>query len=416
MATWIAVFDDEAQKDACVRALRALPDGDSRVHIARESIIAPVIVLESLEKRDGLVSLIREGLQDRVEGKPFTLEPDVPFTLCTIQARAMLNVDVADLSIYGPFDGDGVTVAIVDGGIDDTHADLAGKVVGRWKGSAISAPIDAGHGTMIAGLVCGSGQCSNEKHAGMAPSATLLDCIAFDGAGHGWLSDIIGALEFAALHGAKVACMAFTSNNPLEGKKTLETIMKTLHDERGVILCCGTGNGGMGGKIGMPGASQLPITVASTTRSSVAPFSTRGSHGERQPDLALPGQGIISANVFTSPFKDEPLDENEYYAKFSGNSVSIALLTGLVVKILSVRELDPPAIKRVLIDSCVPVKGATRRDAGAGIPDIEALFTMLKSFFPVKNTPFGVSKNSSAIALVLTFTIFAFALMIGSFL
>jgi len=71
-------------------------------------------------------------------------------------------------------EGNGVTIAVVDTGIDGKDADLAGAVVGLWAAPGVSkgaVPADS-HGSEIAGLIAGRGRA---KMTGLAPRASLID-------------------------------------------------------------------------------------------------------------------------------------------------------------------------------------------------------------------------------------------------
>ena len=94
--------------------------------------------------------------------------------------------------------GTGVTVAVLDTGIDPTHPELSGRVAGaytfdadNWNVQAMDPSQDTqGHGTHVAGLICG-------KKVGIAPGALLVNGVMIPG-GFGNLSDFVLALEWAA--------------------------------------------------------------------------------------------------------------------------------------------------------------------------------------------------------------------------
>ena len=75
--------------------------------------------------------------------------------------------------------GQGVCVALLDTGIA-RHPDLKGSVVkfcdftkeGSLPGEKCYD--DSGHGTHVAGILCGSGKVSAGAYAGMAPKAKLV--------------------------------------------------------------------------------------------------------------------------------------------------------------------------------------------------------------------------------------------------
>ena len=71
--------------------------------------------------------------------------------------------------------GTGVTVAVLDTGVDATHPDLAGRVAEARNFSETPEATDTvGHGTHVASIIAGSGAASDGRYRGVAPDATLL--------------------------------------------------------------------------------------------------------------------------------------------------------------------------------------------------------------------------------------------------
>ena len=89
--------------------------------------------------------------------------------------------------------GQGVCVALLDTGIA-RHPDLKGSVVkfcdftkeGSLPGEKCYD--DSGHGTHVAGILCGSGKVSAGAYAGMAPKAKLVVGKVLDKDGNGDVS------------------------------------------------------------------------------------------------------------------------------------------------------------------------------------------------------------------------------------
>src|SRR5690606_6937538 len=73
------------------------------------------------------------------------------------------------------YDGTGLTVAVLDTGIDADHPDLAGKVVAARNFAEGSTTADDlhGHGTHVAGIVAGTGAASGGTYRGVAPGVEL---------------------------------------------------------------------------------------------------------------------------------------------------------------------------------------------------------------------------------------------------
>ena len=109
--------------------------------------------------------------------------------------------------------GAGIGVAIIDSGVTAWHDDLnvrgaSGRgAVAHFKdftrdtrGRVWSPDVPSdeyGHGTHVAGIIAGSGYDSDGKRAGVAPGARLVVLKVLDGQGHGHISDVIAAIDYA---------------------------------------------------------------------------------------------------------------------------------------------------------------------------------------------------------------------------
>ena len=106
--------------------------------------------------------------------------------------------------------GSGVTVAILDSGIDPTHPDLIGQLVPGWNfydNNSNTADV-YGHGTLVAGVVAALGN-NAIGVAGIAWGAKLMPVRVTDTSGIGTLSAFANGLTYAADHGARVANLSF---------------------------------------------------------------------------------------------------------------------------------------------------------------------------------------------------------------
>ena len=96
-----------------------------------------------------------------------------------------------------PYTGSGVTVAILDTGIA-MHPDFADRVIGfrDFVGTSRMPYDDCGHGTHVAGCLCGNGACSGGLYAGVAPGCRILSGKVLDDKGDGTISNMAAGIEW----------------------------------------------------------------------------------------------------------------------------------------------------------------------------------------------------------------------------
>lgn len=188
------------------------------------------------------------------------------------------------------YTGDGVTVAVIDTGVDYTHPDLehAFEDYLGWDFidndrfpqetliEDVTDPADAtNHGTHVAGTIAANGALK-----GVAPDATLLAYRVLGPGGSGTTDNVIAAIERAVEDGADVMNLSLgaTLNNPdFPTSIALDTAMG-----EGVVAITANGNTGpYNWTVGSPGtsrdaisvgASQLPFNVFSASIDTTSAF------------------------------------------------------------------------------------------------------------------------------------------------
>lgn len=142
------------------------------------------------------------------------------------------------------YTGEGVMIAILDTGIDDSHPDLLGKVV--MKKSFVSGEDETdrnGHGTHCASLAAGEGIVYDGAYRGVAPDAKLINAKVLDSGGSGSTSGIIEGMEWAINNGADIISMSL-GGDPTEGLNSPLTEAANQASERGVVMVIAAGNNG----------------------------------------------------------------------------------------------------------------------------------------------------------------------------
>ena len=265
-------------------------------------------------------------------------------------------------------DGQGVTICVVDTGIDATHPDFAGRVglTADFSGKG-SAEDGNGHGTHVASISAGTGAASGGKYVGVAPGATIMAAKALADNGSGRMSNVMAGLEWAAQNGADVLNLSLGSRGASDGSDALSTMCNAVVD-LGKIMVVAAGNSGPRQRtIGSPGAADKVITIgASTDEDSVARFSSRGptADGRIKPDVVAPGSKIVAARAAGTSV-GQVVDE--HYTTASGTSMSCPHVAGLCALMLKADSgLGPADVKKMLMATSVDINisesGQTQED------------------------------------------------------
>jgi subtilisin family serine protease len=272
-------------------------------------------------------------------------------------------------------DGTGVTVAVLDTGIDATHPDLADRVVGQRNFTeGVEDDRDrVGHGTHVASTVAGEGTASDGQFRGVAPGAQLLDgkvCAEF-GCAESWL---LAGMQWAAEQGASVVNMSLGGAD-LPGLDPVEQAVETLTAEFGLLFVIAAGNAGFDQSISSPASTDAALAVGAVDKSDeLAFFSSRGPRidGALKPDLTAPGVDITAANS-KDGFIGQP---GQAYATISGTSMATPHVAGAAA-ILAQQHPDwsPEQLKAALMGSAAPHPELGPYAQGAGRLDVARAIT-----------------------------------------
>jgi len=171
--------------------------------------------------------------------------------------------------------GAGIGVAILDTGIDLSHADLAGRIGSSFNAISTrrSCQDDNGHGTHVAGTVAAV-RGNNIDVVGVAPGSKLFCVKVLNAQGSGSWSTIIAGLQWIANYNAgnpsiKIRVVNMSLSGPgTDSESPLRNAIEALHNT-GVVTVVAAGNDpNLNVAEQVPAAyarSGLVITVASTT-------------------------------------------------------------------------------------------------------------------------------------------------------
>ncbi len=251
-------------------------------------------------------------------------------------------------------EGKGITVAVVDTGVDGDHPDLRGKLKASEDFTEEGYFDGNGHGTHVAGTIAGNGTASKGKYVGVAPKADLIAAKVLDSSGSGSFSGVVAGIEWATNQKPHVMNLSLGGNvqGSCDGTDPVCLAVDKAMD-LGIVMCVAAGNAGPGSStVGTPGCAKKVITIgASDKTDQIAWFSSRGptKDGRVKPDILLPGVNIIAARA-----KDTSMGNvvDEHHTSASGTSMATPHCAGVVALLLSGNpSLTPAQIKQKLMQT-----------------------------------------------------------------
>jgi subtilisin family serine protease len=187
----------------------------------------------------------------------------------------------------------GVTVAVIDTGIDLTHPDLAGNIVGSVNFvNTNSANDDNGHGSHCAGTIAAIN--NTQGVVGVAPNASLLAVKVLDRRGSGSYSAITSGINWAAANGANILSMSLGGS---ASNSAMQTACNTAAQSCFVVAAAGnSGDCNLStNEINYPAYYSSVLSVGAT---SVDPASLDAlmcfSSSNPDVELSAPGADILS--------------------------------------------------------------------------------------------------------------------------
>lgn len=257
--------------------------------------------------------------------------------------------------------GAGVTLAIIDSGVDYQHPEFAGRVLAGYNALTDEEGYEAAmddykHGTHVTGIAAAN--LNQNKMAGIAPNCNILPIKAITAQG-GTDYQLAKGLIWAIEHGADVI------NLSLGGKGYSRTLQNAidLAITNDVVVVAAMGNSGKNEVYYPAGCSGVVAVGASTGQEKIAEFSTRGRHIS----LVAPGENIYS----TIPL------EMGGYTTDSGTSAATPFVSGAIALLLGeFPQLTVSEVKSRLEASAKDIElSGYDESSGFGIIDLVALLS-----------------------------------------
>lgn len=235
----------------------------------------------------------------------------------------------------------GVTIAVLDTGVA-YHPDFDNRIIAfkDFVNGRNEIYDDSGHGTHVAGCLCGSGLLSAGKYRGIAPASNLVVGKVLDENGDGHIESMSAGINWI-LDKQREYDIRILNISIGMGENSNEERMKSLLalvDEAwksGLIVVCAAGNMGPEPMTISPlGARKEVITVGcheggyfGNRKHLCEDYSGRGPspYAIKKPDIVAPGTDIISCNARIE--KRGRFYKNGYIAK-SGTSMATPIVSG----------------------------------------------------------------------------------------
>ncbi len=189
-----------------------------------------------------------------------------------------------------------LVLAVIDTGIDFSHADLAGRILSGGYDYVNGDPDpsdDDGHGTMMAGIACAATD-NLRGVAGIDWNARIMPIKALNSRGEGKLDAVVNSIYHAADRGARVINMSFTATTY---SSTLQEAVEYAR-ARGCVMAAAAGNEGTS-VLNYPAGLTYVLGVGSIGRSG---YRSYFSNHNPSVDLVAPGEDIWSTalgNAYT---------------------------------------------------------------------------------------------------------------------
>ncbi|UQW99452.1 S8 family serine peptidase [Streptomyces sp. RerS4] len=346
---------------------------DPLAGVARERRALPAVGGEAFDAPKSDVAALWAALTGG-DARRAGAAPTTPIARVWLDGKVRATLQTSVPQIGAPamwqagYTGEGVKVAVLDTGVDQTHPFLQGVEVAEKNFSESTDAADRhGHGTHVASTIAGTGGGPAGRYKGVAPGVRLLDAKVLNDDGWGTESGIVSGMQWAVDQGARIVNMSLGGQDE-PGLDPKEEAVARLSDRALFVVAAGN-SGDKPGTVTSPGSAPAALTVGAVDKEDrLADFSSRGptTDGASKPDVTAPGVDIIAAK---STQNGEPSEKP--YLPMSGTSMASPHVAGGAALLLQQHpDWTGAQLKALLTGSAQPHPALNAHQQGSGRVDL----------------------------------------------
>lgn len=243
-------------------------------------------------------------------------------------------------SAWNSAQGAGVTVAVLDSGVDGTHPDLAAQMVPGWNvydNNSNTSDVN-GHGTAVAGAVAAASN-NGIGVASVAGQSKIMPVRIADANAYAYWSTVAQGLTWAADHGARVANISYVG---VAGSLSVQNAAQYMKNKGGLVIVC-AGNNGIDENI-TPTTTMIPVSATDSNDLRTS-WSSYGNF------VAMSAPGL---NIWTTA-------RGGTYQQWWGTSLASPITAGVVALMMSAKPaLDALQVENLLYSTAIDLGSAGR--------------------------------------------------------